>query len=265
MNPRDLFGPGLTIPTHENNDLHYIGEALPAPSLVTTAVSAATPAYVGGSAVPAREDHIHNLEFSVDLTNYYTKAEIDTMLDEIAAGTFDLTNYYTKAEVDSFTTILGDAIDALGVRMNMAESDIDNLEFVALDHEDRIGVLEAAGGPDLVIIPFEKDWSYGHIVNPSSQVFLNRYVAFKGFKISYIEITYVTASDTPTVVNMWSDAGGIFEIIATVTLAADDLSHQYVFTTPYELAPFDQIYPAIQANSSGNGKDITISIRGFYI
>jgi hypothetical protein len=110
MNIRDLFGKALTFPTHENDDLHYIGEALPAPSLVAATLSTGTPASVGGSSVPAREDHVHALDLDdliaaiedglVDLSNYYTKAEADALHDAIVAGEIDLSDYYTKDEID---------------------------------------------------------------------------------------------------------------------------------------------------------------------
>ena len=32
---------------------------------------------------------------------FYTKEQIDTMLEEVSGGTVDLTNYYTKTEVDN--------------------------------------------------------------------------------------------------------------------------------------------------------------------
>lgn len=45
--------------------------------------------------------------YDVDLTNYYNKSEIDTLLDDVVAGDVDLTNYYTKTEADTtFVTAL---------------------------------------------------------------------------------------------------------------------------------------------------------------
>jgi len=265
MNPRDLFGEGLTIPRHENNDLHYIGEALPAPSLVTTAVSAATPAFIGGSAVPAREDHTHNLEFEVDLTNYYTKAEIDTMLDEILSGGMDMSNYYTKAEIDALDNSLATSIDNLTTIVYGNSSDISNLETVVINQDNRIVDLETGvTGGGSTVVPIEKDWSYGHLVNPSPQVFLNRYVAFRAFNIVYIEVTYVTASDLNTIIDMWANDGGTFHVIATVTINAGSLVQQYVFSSPYAIPQGTTVYPGIRAVASGSGKDITISIRGQY-
>jgi hypothetical protein len=113
MDPFTLFKDPLTFITHERNDLHYIGEALPAPSLAVSVLSSGSPAFVGGSSVPAREDHVHALDLDdlfdainnlpeppvidVDLSNYYTKAEIDAALGVIIDN-FD--NYYTSSQID---------------------------------------------------------------------------------------------------------------------------------------------------------------------
>ena len=43
-------------------------------------------------------------EEDVDLSNYYTKDEVDTLIDEVVAGTIDLSDYYTKEEVDNLFT-----------------------------------------------------------------------------------------------------------------------------------------------------------------
>ena len=42
-------------------------------------------------------------DVSVDLSNYYTKSEVDTKIDEIVIGdaSVDLSNYYTKSQVDN--------------------------------------------------------------------------------------------------------------------------------------------------------------------
>ena len=42
----------------------------------------------------------------VDLTKYYTKEEIQTLIDGVNAGDIDLTNYYTKAEVNNIINSL---------------------------------------------------------------------------------------------------------------------------------------------------------------
>lgn len=62
MDPKKLFDVTLTVPKHEVDDIHYIGEALPAPSNPASLVTAANIPSTGGSAVPAREDHVHDLD-----------------------------------------------------------------------------------------------------------------------------------------------------------------------------------------------------------
>jgi hypothetical protein len=263
MDPRSLFGEGLTIPRHENNDLHYIGEALPNPSLITSAVDETTPAYIGGSPIPAREDHVHSFG-GISLDNYYTKTEIDTMLDEIVAGGFDLSNYYTKSEIDNFNNILASNIDSISTQVDNNTSDIANLELIVVNQDSRITTLEISGGSSTVV-PIEKDWSYGHIVNPETLASLNRYVAFRDFEIVYIEVTYVLAADAATIIDLWHNHNGTgFAVVATVTLAGGSLAHQYVFTSPHAVSQGDVLYPTIHANIDGNGQDITISIRGQY-
>ena len=37
---------------------------------------------------------------SVDLTNYYTKTEVDALLESIQPPQIDLSNYYTKEQID---------------------------------------------------------------------------------------------------------------------------------------------------------------------
>ena len=98
MNIRELFKLGLTVPEHETRDLHYIGEALPVPSQITTSISVAADAHTGSSPIPAREDHRHAVDVAeliqfindneelIDLTNYYTKSEIDTIIENLVIG-----------------------------------------------------------------------------------------------------------------------------------------------------------------------------------
>lgn len=101
MRVRELFDDALTRIRHERDDIHYIGEALPAPSQVATTLSTGTPASVGGSSVPAREDHVHALDVA-DL-----EAAIDALI-----GTGD-TTIVNQTYVQNFTynTYLGDAED----------------------------------------------------------------------------------------------------------------------------------------------------------
>lgn len=90
MKVRELFNNALTYPKHEKGDLHYIGEALPAPSSPATVVNATSTSSPGGSSVPAREDHVHQLELEIDLSNYYTKAEADAIHAGMGGGSSTL-------------------------------------------------------------------------------------------------------------------------------------------------------------------------------
>jgi len=158
MDPRSLFKPGLTVPEHELKDLHYIGEALPVPSLITSSISVEADADVGGSPVPAREDHIHAVDVEsliqfineneelVDLTNYYTKQEADAIHDAMSTGGVDLSNYYTKGEVDTFLNILATSVD---------------------DLDSRVTLLEAGGAT----APLRAEWSWPGNINNETAIF----------------------------------------------------------------------------------------------
>jgi len=69
----------------------------------------------------------------VDLSNYYTKSEVDTLIDEGGAAVEALATRVTTAEgkittlEGKMTTAEGD-IDALEGRMDTAETDIDAVE-----------------------------------------------------------------------------------------------------------------------------------------
>lgn len=71
MDPRELFQDPLTFTRHEVEDIHYIGEALPAPSTPATLITSGNIPSTGGSAVPAREDHVHDLDLE----------ELDTVIN----------------------------------------------------------------------------------------------------------------------------------------------------------------------------------------
>lgn len=99
MRVRDLFNNSLTRISHERDDIHYIGEALPAPSLITSTLSTGTPASVGGSSIPAREDHVHELDLE-DLEN-----AIDGL---ISSEDSQLVNQTYLTEVFNSNVYLGD-------------------------------------------------------------------------------------------------------------------------------------------------------------
>lgn len=123
MRPADLFDNALSVPAHESNDLHYIGEAIPSPyQTVGGDINGVNS--VGTSSVPAREDHVHR----IDLSDYYTESEVDALIPDLSGyvtsayltayhytktyittnyytKTYITTNFYTKTEVDD---LLGD-------------------------------------------------------------------------------------------------------------------------------------------------------------
>lgn len=73
---------------------------------------------------------IGELDDDTDLYNYYTKEQVDELIDNVVVGTIDLSNYYTKSQVD---IKLGDYIeeDVLGSYYTKSEVNdlIDNIEI----------------------------------------------------------------------------------------------------------------------------------------
>lgn len=67
---------------------------------------------------------------ATDLGNYYTKPEVDDMIDNIEAGTVDLSSYYTKSEVDS---LIPDPVDLSGY---YTKTDVDALLSDAVNQDD---------------------------------------------------------------------------------------------------------------------------------
>lgn len=69
---------------------------------------------------------ITNENGEVDLSNYYTKTEIDNKIDEIDTSEVDLSNYYTKTEVDDKISAVDGAgaveTDAIILRSSTAGS-----------------------------------------------------------------------------------------------------------------------------------------------
>ena len=60
-----------------------------------------------------------------DLSNYYTKAEVDELMDGIKAGDTDLANYYTILEVDEKIQNLQGQIDNISGRLTYVEDVIE--------------------------------------------------------------------------------------------------------------------------------------------
>jgi len=269
---RDLFKPGLTVPEHEVRDLHYIGEALPVPSLITSSISVEADASTGDSPVPAREDHVHAVDVEsliqfineneelVDLTNYYTKSEIDAIIENLVIGEIgDI--YYTKDEIDGFLLILSDAIDAVAADLVLLATDLDDNYYTKTEIDAIIAALY-----DTEFFAFEKEWSYGTVVAPTATTTLGRYDAFRAFNITEVSVTLVTASTTDYIIKLWVQTGGSggYFVENTTTITASDLIENDVLSVPLAIAANDQILITIDAESDGDGEILVVSVRGFY-
>ena len=98
----------------------------------------------GGNIVPFKSGS----DIKVDLLNYYTKAEVDDLINGIQAGNIDLANYYTIAQVDAKIDKINSDISGLSVRVDTIEDWIDepisnnDLELIIgkdLDNNGKIG------------------------------------------------------------------------------------------------------------------------------
>ena len=87
-------------------------------------------------------------DIKVDLSNYYTKEEVNVLIDKINSGDIDLTNYYTISQVDAKINKLSSDISDLGVRVDNIEEWIyepisnNDLELIIgqdLDNNGNIG------------------------------------------------------------------------------------------------------------------------------
>ena len=74
-----------------------------------------------------------------DLSNYYTKEEVNKLIDSITAGDIDLTNYYTIFEVDEKIEKLQEQIDDIDVRLTYVE-DVIETPISTEDLETIIGI-----------------------------------------------------------------------------------------------------------------------------
>jgi hypothetical protein len=216
----ELFKNALSFPQHETLDLHYIGEALPAPSNPAAVLSLGTPAHPGGSPVPAREDHVHALdldeivealidagEITVDLSNYYTMAETDTLLAAIVAM-FD--DYYTITEIDLL-----------------------------------LGAI-SGGGPSSYV------WSYPGIVAPVTDEVLGYYIAQQAMTITKIVLTLTENASTNYVVAIYID--GVFADSAT--LVAPAIVHEEVVSIA--VADGETISCVIDDQVTGDGAGLIV-------
>ena len=95
------------------------------------------------------------LQNYLDLHKYVTESRVQEMIDEVAAGDVDLTNYYTKQEVDAKIPSLDgyakegyvdDAITALNLSQYAKGSDLENLQGEVDNIETVLGLSETAEG-----------------------------------------------------------------------------------------------------------------------
>lgn len=239
MNPFDLFQDPLTFVRHERDDIHYIGEALPAPSQAVSVLTTGTPASVGGSAVPAREDHVHALDLQdlidainedegIDLSNYYTKDEIDTIVSVYALNA-DLVALATLLDEDYYTAV---EVDAL----------FDGF---------------TSGGPN------DHTWSYtDQIVDPALTTYSDRWYPPTNITITHLIVTVnVPQGSGNYTISLWED--GVLR--TSVTLTAGN----YVGTTSgLSIASTDinylQVSVAKATAFTGEAEDMSIIVRFTY-
>ena len=74
-----------------------------------------------------------------DLSNYYTKEEVNKLIDAINAGDIDLANYYTILEVDEKVKVLQEQIDNIDGRLTFVE-DVIETPISTEDLESIIGL-----------------------------------------------------------------------------------------------------------------------------
>ena len=83
-----------------------------------------------------------------DLSNYYTKKEVDELLAGITAGEIDLTNYYTISQVDEKVENLQGQIDNMDGRLTIVEGviktpisteDLETIIGLDINNDGKIG------------------------------------------------------------------------------------------------------------------------------
>lgn len=92
----------------------------------------------------------------VDLTNYYTKDEVDTKLEdyalkgEVVPGDVDLDDYYTKNDIDGkgFITADNEVITQLSSALQTAQQTIEQLQQTIAELTERVATVERELDPD---------------------------------------------------------------------------------------------------------------------
>lgn len=103
-------------------------------------------------------------------------------------------------------------------------------------------------------------WSYGTVVNPSSNVTLNRYVYshWKPFQASGAILTYVSAATSQTIeVDIYINA--VLE--GTLSITSGNVVAPQTFEKT--ITNGDIIWAVVKANAAADGEDLTIMINGY--
>lgn len=100
-------------------------------------VVGATSVVVDGVSYPAKDGVIdmseafEGLQPEIDLSDYYTKGEVNELINGVTSGDIDLANYYTKSQID-------DKFDAIDFSPYAKKTDVEGVET-------RVSTLEKAG------------------------------------------------------------------------------------------------------------------------
>lgn len=253
MRLRELFQDPLTLKLHEVSDIHYIGEALPAPSLAVSVLSTGTPAFVGGSPVPAREDHVHALDLS-DLIQALSELEDPPVIE------VDLENYYDKTEVDNLLDAINNSISNVEDSLDILSSTVDSLLLtLANDYYTAAQVdalLDGAGGGG----PGDHVWAYSDsVVDPDSTVFSDRWYPPGNITITSLAVAVNVAAGSghDYIIVLWKDGISVGSVVlnATNNTASTSLS-----VSGSSLNRF-QVSVAKDGSFVGDAEEMTVMIR----
>lgn len=89
---------------------------------------------------------LFNLGSSIEeeLANYYTKEEVNLLLDKAIAGDLDLSNYYTISEIDTKIEVLNNRLDNIEEWMNnpIEIEDLERITNIDLNNDGIINTLK---------------------------------------------------------------------------------------------------------------------------
>lgn len=92
-----------------------------------------TPSATSTTSTKSVEEDVANEDVVVDLSNYYTKEEVNELIDEVAAGDVDLTNYYTKGEIDGKGFLTSASLVGYAKTTEVAETYATKIALSAVD------------------------------------------------------------------------------------------------------------------------------------